>query len=258
MRKTLQVEMEDLRSRSSPDIQAWLQRQVKNLGNDNDMRSNWREKIDGLTVGAWKSLAVKSLRLGWLFGLEAAEIRLGKTYMRACMTCGVFEDIFPAVNELSQVAIEVDRLDYAALCRRETHHMRGHTGAFCAYEKEACEAAANDPGPLYMQAKNYGIKLPPRSLNCWYTWYHILPQDEGKRRTVDMTPWTTMPTAMLDGHTMEGKSMKVVVTLLSGHYSNHLTLSKTLPRLTWDGLRAQVHGSGNVVVEGRSVQRVLC
>ena len=51
-----------------------------------------------------------------------------------------------------------------------------------------------------------------------------------------------MPAVMLDGHTYEGKKANVLVTLLSGHYHNHLALSKLVAAGDWQSVRAVTHG----------------
>jgi hypothetical protein len=203
--------------------------------------TDWGEKRDGFTVGAWKSLAVKALRLGWPEGLRAAAERLEKPYMRSCMVVQVFEDIFPAESELASCVREALILDYDALCARETHHARGHTPRFCALEAEACGAAKTDPNTIYASAKSRNVSLPPRALNVWYTWERMLPQDAGIKRSLDPTPWTGMPAAMLDNHTLEGRRRRTEKTILSGHYDQHLRLSEIVGAHGWDHVRALVH-----------------
>lgn len=199
------------------------------------------ECIDGFSKSAFKSLAVKSLRIGWPAGLDRAQAALGKSEIRPLLVCGVFEDIFPAVSELAEVMAEVRRLDYAALCSRQTHHGRGHTPEFCRLEPEAVAAAQNRKGELWAQARAYGLWLPRRALNCFWTWLAIRPQDAGQRRATDETGWQGIPLAVLDGHTLEGKRAGRVVTVLSGHYDNHATLAERVAREGWRGIRAETH-----------------
>ena len=184
---------------------------------------------------------MKSLRIGWPEGLRQAQIHIGLSKMRGVIACGLFEDVFPAGDELKDAAREAQLLDYEALCRRETHHGRGYTKKFCALEVEAVNAAANEGGRLYHQAKDLGLWLPPRAMNCFYTWLKLKPKDAGVIRKVDRTPWTTMPPAMLDGHTREGRWKGRRMTILSGHYENHLTLSKMVKEIGWNGVRKAVH-----------------
>jgi hypothetical protein len=100
--------------------------------------------IDGYSESIWKSLIVKSLRIGWPKGIEEAAKRLPRPAVDALLVCGIFEDIFPPQAELADCLLEVHSQTYTTLCSRETHHGRGLTEAFCALEEEACAAAISD------------------------------------------------------------------------------------------------------------------
>jgi hypothetical protein len=202
--------------------------------------------IDGFSKSAWRSLAVKSLRMGWIAGLRRAQEAIGKSEVKQILTCGTFEDIFPAEAELRAVLEEIKALDYTALCSRQTHHGRGLTPRFCELEPRAVAAASGAQRELWNAARPYGLFLPPRSLNCFWTWLEIHPTDVGQRREVDATPWAGMPSVMLDGHTLEGKIAKRSVTLLSGHYHQHLKLSRLVAAGGWEAIRTEAHGSGLV------------
>ena len=82
-------------------------------------------------------------------------------------------------RELRAVLDEVKRLDYAALCSRETPHGRGHTLRFCELESQAVSAAEAKREELWAAGRSYGTWLPPRSLNCRWTWLAIKPQEGG-------------------------------------------------------------------------------
>lgn len=198
--------------------------------------------LNGISRSAWASLAVKSLRLGWPAGLHQARMRLGESYMRLVLLCGLFEDIFPATSELADAVREVNQQDYRALARRETHHGRGWTDRFCELEHEAVTAASDAPQALYMEAKRLGLWLPKRALNCFYTWLQLAPDDPGIRREPDLAPWQGIPAAMLDGHTREGKSAGTAVTVLSGFYASHRKLARLVEAEGWEGVRQRVHG----------------
>jgi hypothetical protein len=81
--------------------------------------------VDGFSESLWKSLVVKALRIGWVAGIEAAAQRLAPSTIQATLLCGIFEDVFPAVSELTDALAEVRRKAFEALCQRETHHGRG-------------------------------------------------------------------------------------------------------------------------------------
>lgn len=133
-------------------------------------------------------------------------------------------------SELADCIAEVKVRNYAALCSHETHHGRGLTEAFCALENEAVAAASEKRAEISAQGKNWNIWLPPRSLNCFYTWLKLAPDDVNVRRGLDDTPWAGVPSAMADGHTYEGCRLGTRITLLSGHYHNHAALGKRVMR----------------------------
>jgi hypothetical protein len=196
---------------------------------------------DGFSESAWKSLTVKSLRMGWPEGLRQAVARLSRSSVNALLLCGIFEDTFPAVVEMDGANAEVRALDFEALCARETHHGRGYTDAFCDLEHEAVEAARNEQEAIYAAARGLNLLLPPRSLNCFYTWIRLRPNDTGVRRKLDDALWRGMPKAMLDGHTLEGKWLGQRVGFLSGDYAQHRVIGQRVMREGWDPIRAEAH-----------------
>ena len=184
---------------------------------------------------------VKSLRIGWPLGLEEAANHLPKSSMEALLICGLFEDVFPPQSELADCMAEVKVRNYFALCSRETHHGRGLTEAFCSLEKEAVAAAGERRAEISAQGKNWNVWLPPRSLNCFYTWLNLAPDDVNVRRGLDDTPWTGVPRVIADGHTYEGNRLGTRVTLLSGHYHNHAALAERVMKEGWNLIRGEVH-----------------
>lgn len=196
---------------------------------------------DGFTEGAWVSLAVKALRLGWPAGLRQAAHRVPPSRMRQTLQCGIFEDVFPATAELADVVAEIAAADFDSLCARQTHHARGYTAQFCRLEREAVKAAVDQRRELYAEAKRLGCRIPPRAVNCFYTWQRIAPQDAGVRREPDPARWQGMPIAVLDGHTQEGRKYRQRITLLSGHYVNHARLAMLVAEFGWDYIRSEVH-----------------
>jgi hypothetical protein len=196
---------------------------------------------DGFSEGAWKSLTVKSLRIGWPEGLKQAAARLSRSTVNALLLCGIFEDTFPAAVELDQTNVDVMSLDLRPLCERETHHGRGYTDAFCDLEHEAVEAARTKQEAIYAAARELNVRLPSRSLNCFYTWTRLRPNDTGVRRTLDEAPWRGMPKVMLDGHTPEGRRLGERVGLLSGNYEQHRVIGQRVMREGWEPIRAEAH-----------------
>ena len=148
------------------------------------------------------------------------------------------------MDELQEAMNEIRRLDFASLASRQTHHgQAGITARFCQLEPQAVEAAKTQKSQLWQQGKQHRVWLPQRCLNCWWTWLHIAPTDSGLKRTLDLTPWTGMPQDMLDSHTLEGKVSNRGATMLSGHYSKHLALSRLVEAHGWEWVREEVHSA---------------
>lgn len=196
---------------------------------------------DGFSESAWKSLAIKSLRIGWPEGINQAVSRLGGANVASLLLCSIFEDVFPAMADLRMTHGEVTSLNLEALCARETHHGRGFTGAFCDLEHQAVEAAKTRPGEISAAAQRFDLHLPRRSLNCFYTWMNLQPKDSGILRRLDLATWRGMPKVVLDGHTFEGRRVSQQVTLLSGHYQQHRVIGERVMREGWDSIRAEAH-----------------
>lgn len=204
--------------------------------------------IDGYSESLWKSVVVKSLRIGWPEGLREASRRLNKSTMKSLLICGLFEDIFPPEEELQEAMDEINRFDFEALCSRETHHGQGLTDKFCDLEDEAVYAARNRKSEIWAVAKKYGIWLPPRALNVFYTWWRLKDEIIGGLRRVDRTPFLGIPKVMADSHTYEGKRMGQSITLLSGHYSQHREIGRLVQEKGWQWIREQTHNSGTFEV----------
>lgn len=190
----------------------------------------------------WKSLTVKSLRIGWPIGLEQARKHLSKSDFKGQLMVGIFEDVFPAESELALVVRQIQEEDFEGLCRWETHHGKGLTEEFCDMENEAVAAATEFAYQLKMEMHKRGIWLPPRGGNVFYTWMRMLSKiPEGVVRELDQTPWDGMPKAMADSHTEEGRAMKNWITLLSGHYHQHRKLGRMVMESGWPLVREKVH-----------------
>jgi hypothetical protein len=206
--------------------------------------------INGYSESLWKSVVVKSLRIGWPAGLEEASLRLNKSTMKSLLICGLFEDVFPPAEELQEAMDEVNRFDFEALCARETHHGQGLADRFCDLEDEAVYAARNRKPDIWEAAKKYDIWIPPRALNVFYTWHRLRNEIRGGRREIDPTPFTAIPQVMADSHTYEGKKIGQGITLLSGHYSQHREIGRLVQKKGWGWIRKLVHNSGVFEVEG--------
>lgn len=197
--------------------------------------------IDGFSESAWKSLVIKSLRMGWVEGLIEARKRLSKSMMDSLLVGSLFEDVFPAGwTELNECMDEIKNEDYKSLCQRETHHGRMLSDKFCDMEKEAVEKGSQ----VFYQMMNVvraSSKLQwlnPRVANCLYTWMRINPKTSVKR-TVMSCEFKGMPTSMLDSHTFEGRRMGQRMTILSGHYENHRLIGQRVTKEGWSKIRRE-------------------
>jgi hypothetical protein len=200
-----------------------------------------RRAVDGWSESAWKSLAIKSLRIGWPEGLRQAERRLSPSILRSTLIVSLFEDVFPPESELLDAVDELNRHDWHALCAREAHHGRGYTGAFCDLADEAI-AAAKNPGFMYSKARRRRLPyLPPRAWNVFWTWLRLEPDDLDARRPLDDTPWGGMPAAVIDAHTTEGRRRRTGYTSLSSDYETHRVIGVRVRANGWGPLRTEVH-----------------
>jgi len=202
--------------------------------------------IDGISESAWKSLAIKSLRIGWPDGIRAALKRLNKSTIKQCLICGLFEDVFPSMDqgqfhELNRCVNEIINGQYEKICQRETHHGLNYTEEFCALEKEACDPA-NTIGVDQWIIRNTDLTwVNKRVNNCIYTWRKIAPNHKLTLRPILEKEFVGMPLNVLDGHTFEGRRMKRDMCLLSGHYENHLTISNRVQREGWEQLQLEFY-----------------
>ncbi len=203
--------------------------------------------IEGISQSTWKSLVVKALRAGWPAGLVAARQRLAPGMMRDLLYVGLYEDVWPSLQDLPAAIDEIKREDYLALCRRETLHGRGYAEVFCNMAEEAGRAAGNKrlgPGThtqeLRQESKRLGTPLWTRGLNCVYTWLKVAPTDR-QTREADLTPFTGVPAVMADSHTYEGKRRGITMTVLSGHYEQHRIIGQRVMADGWDPIRREMH-----------------
>lgn len=193
---------------------------------------------NGYSESAWKSLIVKSLRIGWVEGLEEAASVMPPSEVKNLLYCGIFEDMFPAsFDEMNEQIALINSQKYEELCMFETHHGRGLSDIFCDYETESVARMKIDGYPIFEKVirPNTPITwLNPRVYNCLYTWYKIRPNDMCVIREPFHMPFKGMPKCILDGHTTERKG---IVMLLSGHYDNHRAIGKSVMKNGWTEIR---------------------
>jgi hypothetical protein len=200
--------------------------------------------INGFTQSAWKSLTIKSLRIGWVNGIEEASKNLTKSELTGLLVGSLFEDVFPIrYKDLDETYLEIRNGEWEKLCSRNTLHGRGYAQQFFDMAEEACQKELNlqfNEGIVRAIRSNTSLSwINPRVYNCLYTWYKINPEPRNYEREPLISEWKGMPKNILDGHTFEGKRMKSEITLLSGHYENHLEIGNRVMVEGWNPLRQE-------------------
>jgi hypothetical protein len=200
--------------------------------------------INGFSQSAWKSLAIKSLRIGWVNGIMESAKNLSKSELETLLISGLFEDVFPSsYKDLDSAFEEIKNKDWYALCSRNTLHGRGYAQEFVDMERDACSFGYKQ-GDMILNEIRSRTKMTwinPRVYNCLYTWYTIKPRatEENYFREVLVHEWEGMPQNILDGHTYEGKCKKLDMCLLSGHYENHQVIGERVMAEGWEGIREE-------------------
>lgn len=194
--------------------------------------------IDGLSESAWKSLAIKSLRIGWIEGLEAASSKLSPSTMKTMLIGSIFEDICPILEDLEDVHQMIINKDYHNLCSYDTHHGQGLSDKFCDLEDEAVRLGKIQMGYLMgaIIKKHSTITwINDRIANCVYTWANINPRK--KHRAPLSMEFNGIPECIFDSHTFEGKMLGNNIMILSGHYENHRIIGKRVMEHGWSEIR---------------------
>jgi hypothetical protein len=198
--------------------------------------------INGYSESAWKSLAIKSVRIGWRQGLEESAKNLSKSGLASILVGSLFEDVFPhSFKDLNECYIDILNQDWQSLCERNTLHGRGYAQPFFDYAEEACSTGKlqGDSITREIRQKTQISWINPRVYNCLWTWYVIKPEPKEFVRTILDHEWQGMPKNVLDGHTYEGKRMGLDCTLLSGHYENHLAIGNRVMLEGWEPIRQE-------------------
>ena len=195
---------------------------------------------NGFSESAWKSLAIKSLRIGWVEGLEESAKNLSKSGLTSLLTGSLFEDVFPfGYKHLNECYIDIKNQDFESLCSVNTLHGRGYAQQFYDYAEQACSTGKLEGDKITQRIKQHTdiTWINPRVYNCLWTWYVIQPTQDNITRNVLNHKWRGMPKNILDGHTYEGKILKQDCELLSGHYENHLAIGEQVMNEGWELLR---------------------
>ena len=213
--------------------------------------------VDGISESLWKSCAIKAIRVGWLPGLEAASKRLSRSTLTGVALVQLFEDVFPAVQDIEDCLKAIAAKDWRKYLSYDTHHGRGYSDAFAELKDEANKMAKTAPSESVANAKRvypYLPDLPPRAMNVLYVWAKIQP-DHGGFRTVDMTPFRGIPVSCCDKHTTEGYSRGY--TWLSGSWENHRALGKLVQERGWSCVQKRLADEQAIEVTQRPEELIL-
>ena len=182
-----------------------------------------------------KSLAVKSVRIGWPEGIRAASRHFAPSEFRSILVGQVFEDVFPAPESLPEVLDEIVCCDWAALCARNTHHAAPGLTAWIMGQVPVYAARQME---MVIECRDkYGVRLPPRAAGCFGAW-SVATEYAGGLREVDATPYNGVPDAVMDLHVGRWRGE----TILSGTLAGHNRLAGMVQSGGWDQIRGAVHG----------------
>lgn len=201
--------------------------------------------IDGLSESLWKSVLVKSIRLGWPEGCRQAEMRLGRATSTSIALTQIFEDIKPAKEEIAEAINLVWKADWDKLCSYETFHGRGMVKQIFAQWTPQRDAEWKRCREDFVEfaKEDLGLKfIPPRMEANVYNWYHYRDMlKPGARRSLDLNPWKGVPIDMVDMHTYEGVKAERFGTILSGNEKGMKWLEAQVQSIGWDGVRSLIH-----------------
>lgn len=205
--------------------------------------------IDGFSESMWKSLLVKSERMGWLEGVLEAEKRLPKSKVQQLLISGVFEDIWPHQDEIYLCIDWIKEQNYEPLLAIQTHHGKGLTPSYHSYHDTTDDWWYHKMPQLIklIQDNLPGIYVGKMALGNAMSWIYHKGLIKKVARTVDKTPFTGIKPAFADQHTYEGKKIGTLETILCGHPD--VTLGMTYPVVRsggWEEVRRRVHAEPNL------------
>jgi hypothetical protein len=188
-----------------------------------------------------KSLLVKSIRIGWFEGCKFAIENLPKSTSESVFITQLFEDVFPAVEELKQFyylvkdAVNGNNEALFELLKENTHHGKGFTFLMIDYFK-VCKQASYDFEYQYFY-DNFQIKIPPRASEWAFIYRKMSPTLKNCKRDVLFKKFEGIPLAIIDKHTIESKEINQYKSFLSGFFDIHLQIAKEVVKNGWKNIR---------------------
>ncbi len=183
-----------------------------------------------------KSLLVKSIRIGWVAGIEKAHQELSRSDFQSVCVAQIFEDLWPSsVDEVKELGNSFKSGNYAEVCSFGTHHcVKGLTA-------EIMDLAQNitvDNMRCFDFLSKNEWRTSPRAFKCLSAWLATLPIKVDRRKP-DLTPWHDgfMPSAVLDCHVGKWRGAKI----LTGTFAGHIKLSEVINNKGWEYVRKKFH-----------------
>ena len=185
-----------------------------------------------LEKSIWKSVLVKSIRLGWVAGCAKAAGELSRSDMVSIAHGQIFEDLFPLREDLAGLVEAVADVDWLTVCRYGTHHEQKGTTRIIM---DGIDVAKVDIAKCYKEAAALGVRVSPRAAGCFWQW--LIGIAGSCPRAADLTPWTgRIPAAMLDRHVGKWRGD----TILTGTTDGHRKLSQAVQKKGWEYVRKEV------------------
>ncbi len=196
----------------------------------------------------YASVVVKSIRIGWVNGLINSIPILGESVIKSMMWAQLYEDVFPAFDELEEIGKEIEQLDFEAYCMRQTHHGVPKETQHIFYNYQETREEDYPFKVVYSRVKQIYSKAVVSPRVAWIAgiWLDMGGGAGGLKRTIDDHPFKGVPTACYDMH-VKMNGIRGRQTILSGTFEQHLEISKVVLSRGWDYLRELVHNSGVIL-----------
>jgi hypothetical protein len=186
----------------------------------------------------WKSVLVKSIRMGWVAGCEHAAGELPASEVISVAHGQIFEDLFPSAGDLAAVIGWIAARDWRKICEYGTIH--ANFELTCKIMSAVDGMAAVD-GYYSRMAGECGLRVPPRAMRCFAAWWDCreIPVVPPVCRVADLTPWHPgrIPAAMMDRHVGRWRGD----TILTGTTDGHRRLSGMVSKEGWKNVRSEIH-----------------
>jgi len=197
-----------------------------------------------------KSLLVKSIRLGWVAGIEKARQELKRSDFESVCVAQIFEDLWPStVDEIKELVNSFKSGNYAEVCSFGTHHgVKGLTSEIM----DLAQKIKVDKDKCFDFLAKHELRTSPRAFKCLSAWLATEPV-KVNRREPDLTPWhdDLMPSMVLDCHVGKWRGTKI----LTGTFEGHVELSKMVDKEGWEYVREKFHADKE---QDRWTQKSLC